>query len=316
MGSAHPHDTLSNLVRGLLVQATRHPSRPFRRILSIDYRLCRAHPHSQPANPFPAALLDALAAYVHLVRVVGFKPKNIVVSGDSAGGNLALALVRYLRDAQVPDLVISGDDGHSSPSCGSPCGGLMCQSPWCDMTATHIDVWHGSMQRNRLSDIITRGDHVAMSVYGLAGFRGCSLTDDEVARCPYMSPGSLKLGEPVPGGGPPTTTTSTKGMFVGYPRCYFAVGGRELLLDEGRLTAERIQADCQAADDEQEGVDVMKKNVTNGEQKSTTNLELPLPWVTVSEEPEMFHDFCVFGVCEPARSRELARMVDWISKLP
>jgi acetyl esterase/lipase len=326
MGSAHPNDTLSNLVRGLIAQAARHPSRPFRRVLSVDYRLCRTAPLSKPANPFPSALFDALAAYQYLVRNLHFQPKDIIISGDSAGGNLALALTRYLRDARVPDLVIG-------PPEEGPCGGLMVQSPWCDMTSTHKDVWLGSVQRNRLSDIVTR-DKAAMSVYGLAGFRGDAIPEGEVARSPYMSPGSLKLGEPPSEG---SQETSTKGIFINYPRCYFTVGGRELLLDEVRLTAQRIEADSSGpsskslnapADGSDDaigkdrrllGAEEAKLPTTKSETDSGATAVSPAPpppWVTVSEESDMVHDFCVFAVCEPARSRELAKMVDWIAHLP
>ena len=40
------------------------------------------------AHPAPA--LDALAAYVRLTDKLGFEPRNIIVMGDSAGGNLSL----------------------------------------------------------------------------------------------------------------------------------------------------------------------------------------------------------------------------------
>lgn len=48
-------------------------------------------------DPFPAALQDALTSYLYLIRTLGVKPENITLSGDSAGGNLALGLLRYLE---------------------------------------------------------------------------------------------------------------------------------------------------------------------------------------------------------------------------
>lgn len=64
------------------------------RALSINYRLA-------PENPFPAGLDDCIAAYDWLVRS-GIEPEKIIVAGDSAGGNLALALLVALRSAGKP----------------------------------------------------------------------------------------------------------------------------------------------------------------------------------------------------------------------
>jgi monoterpene epsilon-lactone hydrolase len=64
------------------------------RALSINYRLA-------PENPFPAGLDDCITAYEWLLQS-GISPKKIVVAGDSAGGNLTLALLIALRDAGKP----------------------------------------------------------------------------------------------------------------------------------------------------------------------------------------------------------------------
>ena len=53
-----------------------------------DYRLAPEHPH-------PAATEDTIAGWEWLLEM-GFPAENIVVSGDSAGGNLALQLVAHL----------------------------------------------------------------------------------------------------------------------------------------------------------------------------------------------------------------------------
>ena len=64
------------------------------RALSIDYRLA-------PEHPFPAGLDDCLAAYEWLLHS-GIAPEKLIVAGDSAGGNLTLALLIALRDAGKP----------------------------------------------------------------------------------------------------------------------------------------------------------------------------------------------------------------------
>ncbi len=64
------------------------------RVLSVNYRLA-------PENTFPAGLEDCTKAYRWLLRQ-GFKPSNIVIAGDSAGGNLTLTTILNLRDKGIP----------------------------------------------------------------------------------------------------------------------------------------------------------------------------------------------------------------------
>lgn len=52
-------------------------------VVSVDYRL-------SPENPYPTPLDDVLSVYKHYVKETGYK--NIVIAGDSAGGNLCAAL--------------------------------------------------------------------------------------------------------------------------------------------------------------------------------------------------------------------------------
>jgi acetyl esterase/lipase len=80
-----------------------------RNMLLPEYRLA-------PAHPFPAALEDSLKAY-RWQLAQGMDSKNIVLSGDSAGGGLALATALALRDA-----------GDPLPAA------VICISPWADLT--------------------------------------------------------------------------------------------------------------------------------------------------------------------------------------
>jgi acetyl esterase/lipase len=66
-------------------------------ILCPQYRLSSL-PASKTSNPFPAALQDSLTSYLYLLNELNVSPKDIVISGDSAGGNLCIALLRYLAD--------------------------------------------------------------------------------------------------------------------------------------------------------------------------------------------------------------------------
>ena len=60
----------------------------------VDYR-------TAPQNVYPAALEDAFAAY-QLLLTRKIPAENIIVYGDSAGGNLALALSLYLKEKNLP----------------------------------------------------------------------------------------------------------------------------------------------------------------------------------------------------------------------
>ena len=59
-------------------------------VYNVDYRLA-------PAHVYPAALEDAEAVYRGLLTH-GIAPSNIIIFGDSSGGNLALALALRLKE--------------------------------------------------------------------------------------------------------------------------------------------------------------------------------------------------------------------------
>lgn len=82
-------------------------------VLSFEYRLA-------PEHPYPAAVEDALQAWDHLM-LLGYGAQDIILAGDSAGGNLALVLCLRLRGA-----------GRRLP------GGLVLFSPWTDMTMSGV----------------------------------------------------------------------------------------------------------------------------------------------------------------------------------
>lgn len=65
-----------------------------REVWLVDYRLA-------PQNLYPAALDDAATVYKELLNR-GVDPKNLIVFGDSAGGNLAVELSIYLRENNLP----------------------------------------------------------------------------------------------------------------------------------------------------------------------------------------------------------------------
>jgi acetyl esterase/lipase len=58
--------------------------------LVFEYRLA-------PEHPFPAALDDSLKVYRWLLSA-GYKPENIIIAGESAGGGLCLATLLALKE--------------------------------------------------------------------------------------------------------------------------------------------------------------------------------------------------------------------------
>ena len=63
-------------------------------VFSLDYRVA-------PTNSYPAALEDAVTVYKWILEQ-GYDSNNIIITGDSAGGNLALATTVYLKDHNIP----------------------------------------------------------------------------------------------------------------------------------------------------------------------------------------------------------------------
>lgn len=64
------------------------------RVLSIDYRLA-------PEHPYPQGLEDCITSYKWLLSL-GIEPKNIIISGDSAGGYFTLLTLVHLRNGDLP----------------------------------------------------------------------------------------------------------------------------------------------------------------------------------------------------------------------
>lgn len=78
-------------------------------VFAFNYRLA-------PEHPYPAATEDALKAWNYLMYL-GYGARDVIVAGDSAGGNLALSLTLRLKEQErlLPR-------------------GLVLLSPWTDLT--------------------------------------------------------------------------------------------------------------------------------------------------------------------------------------
>lgn len=178
------------------------------RVLSLEYRLA-------PEHPYPAALEDALASYLALIRS-GTPAEKIVVSGDSAGGGLAYALCLKLREL-----------GEPQPA------GIIAISPWCDLTLSGESYEHNrdsdpALTRERLlfyADCYVGAPYVtsSMSAKALDKIDEKDTSEyDELKRDPYLSPLFADL--------------------FGMPPSLIFVGGDEILLSDALKMKEKLDA--------------------------------------------------------------------------
>ncbi|TVY85247.1 Steryl acetyl hydrolase, partial [Lachnellula suecica] len=91
---------------------------PATRVFCPQYRLS-----SNPGGRFPAALQDAITSLKYITDTLGVPASKVTVSGDSAGANLVLALLRYIHDQP--------EAGVPSPVCA------WMWSPWVDPGSVH-----------------------------------------------------------------------------------------------------------------------------------------------------------------------------------
>ncbi|KAJ1950655.1 hypothetical protein FBU59_000574 [Linderina macrospora] len=163
------------------------------RTMVIDYRLA-------PLNLFPAQLLDALYSFLYLLDQ-GFRQEDIILAGESAGGNLVLVLALLLRHMGIGNV-----------------RGLVLISPWVDLSCTC---------RSAVEN--TKFDYLSMPVVefpqnpGRMFFApGRKLTEDLVAelRHPLVSP--------------------LYGDFSNFPPTLIQAGTREVLYDDIVQLSEKI----------------------------------------------------------------------------
>lgn len=133
--------------RELTTKLARHTDM---RVLCFDYRL-------SPEFPYPAALEDAFAAWNYLLSC-GYAANNIILAGDSAGGNLALVLTLILCEQHM-----------ALPK------SLILFSPWTDMTLSGK-----SYHAKELVDPVLSKEYISKA-------KSCYLTNTD-ASSPYVSP--------------------------------------------------------------------------------------------------------------------------------
>lgn len=196
------------------------------RTLSVRYRL-------SPQHPFPAALLDALTAYLSLLSPPPRSPHapvpapHIVLAGDSAGANLALSLLQLLlhlhRTRPNPRIRFHGRDVPVPLPAG-----LALNSPWLDLAGcmpaltvnASYDYLPPPLTPAAGSDTVSATKFPPCPLWPASPPRGALYCDTSMLCHPLVSPLAAKDWR----GAPPV----------------WLVYGQEMLVDEGRVVARRM----------------------------------------------------------------------------
>ncbi|KAF9011969.1 Alpha/Beta hydrolase protein [Cyathus striatus] len=169
--SAHESSGTSRIPRGLI------KNKFLTEVYSVEYRLLQV-------APFPAVLQDAAAVYAHVVNTYNVLQRKckIILIGDSSGGNLVLALARWLRD-----------EGHLPLPAG-----LLLLSPSCDTSHDLPETLSSYIPRpNAHSDyLVDNPEPRALLQRTFLGFKhqaGPTTPEDErrlmvIAHSEYVSP--------------------------------------------------------------------------------------------------------------------------------
>lgn len=164
-------------------------------LILLDYSLA-------PEHKFPTQLNEAVELWDDLISRQGYNPNDIILGGDSAGGNLALALLLKLRD-----------DKKLMPRAA------FCISPWADMTASgnsYIenypkDILFGEKNKEITED--AREQLLNSEIYCFVG--------DADRKNPYVSP--------------------VFGEYHNFPPMYFSAGGHEILLSDTLTIVDKLK---------------------------------------------------------------------------
>lgn len=192
------------------------------RVYSVRYRLA-------PQSPFPAQLLDALIAYLSLLSPPSGVPhaavpaNHIVFAGDSAGGNLAAALLLLILT--LKRLGIHSLKYHGSEVPLDLPAGLALNSPWVDVSRSLP-----SINQNAHLDYLTpptstgtsKHEHAADEIWPARPPRADIFCNASMMLHPLVSPLSA---------GP--------GMWKGAPPIFMCLGN-EALEDEIVVFARRL----------------------------------------------------------------------------
>ena len=155
-------------------------------VVLLDYKIA-------PEYKYPVQLDEAEDIWNELTVIQGYRPENIIIGGDSSGGNLALALLLKIRDK-----------GKKMP------GGAFLLSPWTDMTMSgksYIRNYQKDVEIGERKAALTEEKRKMLMDSDIYSFIG-----DADRKSPYLSP--------------------LFASYEGFPPMFFAVGESEMLLDD------------------------------------------------------------------------------------
>ncbi|KAJ0162421.1 Acetyl-hydrolase [Colletotrichum tanaceti] len=148
---------------------------PCTHVCSPQYRLSGSR---DAGGRFPAALQDAVSSYAHLLHDLNIPASRIVLSGGSAGGNIVLALLRYIAtwgaEADLP----------------WPRSALL-WSPWADVAGAQNSA--GIRKRRNYATDLLPSSFIQWGAEALTGNGPVS------AKSPWISPmtGNFRSGAPI-----------------------------------------------------------------------------------------------------------------------
>ncbi|KAE8371214.1 Alpha/Beta hydrolase protein [Aspergillus bertholletiae] len=193
-------------------------------VLSVRYRLA-------PQHPFPSALVDALVAYLSLIAPPPgalhepVPAKNIIFSGDSAGGNLCLVLLQTLLTLRrvSPTIRFHGQEIPIE----LPAGVAM-SSPWCDITRSMP-----SVVNNALYDYLAPPSQVPETLYQPPSVPADNIWPSKPPRVDFFCNANAVIHPLV------SPLAARKELWKDSPPIYMNMG-EEGLSDEGLLLARKM----------------------------------------------------------------------------
>ncbi len=184
-------------------------------VLSFEYRLA-------PEHPYPAALDDALVIWNYLMQL-GYGASEVILLGDSAGGNLALELALKIKS-----------QNRMLPK------GIVLMSPWTDMTMTG-----DSYESCKDLDPILSYEYIRTARYSFVGLND-EYNDSDEEKDYTMEDEEFDFADP--------KYSPLFADMEGFPPVLIQVGSNEVLKDDSyRLYEKLLKTGVFAALEEYEG---------------------------------------------------------------